>query len=105
VRLEAAEPIAGGASGREALASRGAGGAKCKLTPAQLAELEAALEAALDAGPAVWGWDEDQCLTLARIADLVQRPFRVQGAWLVHGHSPLSSAHLLGLPGQQTLEG
>jgi hypothetical protein len=101
VRLEAAELIAGGASGREALASRGAGGAKCKLTPAQLAELEAAL----DAGPAVWGWDEDQCLTLARIADLVQRRFRVQGAWLVHGHSPLSSAHWLCLPGQQTLEG
>ena len=33
--------------GREALASKGAGGAKCKLTPAQVAELEAVL----DAGP------------------------------------------------------
>jgi hypothetical protein len=32
------------ADGREALASKGAGGAKCKLTPAQLAELEAALD-------------------------------------------------------------
>jgi transposase len=45
------------AGGREALASKGAGGAKCRLTPAQLRELETAL----DAGPAVWGWDEDQC--------------------------------------------
>jgi transposase len=99
MRLEAAELIDGGASdgqvakkfrvsrmsanrwrraleagGREALASRGAGRAKFKLTPAQLAELEAALEA----GPAFWGWGEDQCWTLARIADLVQRRFRVQ---------------------------
>ncbi len=62
------------AGGREALATKGAGGAKCKLTPAQLR----GLEAALDAGPAVWGWDEDQCWTLARIADLVARRFRVQ---------------------------
>jgi putative transposase len=99
VRLEAAELIEGGASdlevarrlrvsrmsanrwrralaagGREALATKGAGGAKCKLTPAQLRELETAL----DAGPAVWGWDEDQCWTLARIAGLVARRFRVQ---------------------------
>src|SRR5487761_1168038 len=32
------------AGGREALASKGAGGAKCKLSPAQLAELESALD-------------------------------------------------------------
>lgn len=32
--------------GREALASKGAGGAKYKLTPAQVAELEAVLDAA-----------------------------------------------------------
>ena len=32
----------------------------------------------LDAGPAVWGWDEDQCWTLARIAELVARRFRVE---------------------------
>ena len=74
MRLEAAEVIEAGASdreiamrfrvsrmsanrwrralasgGREALAIKGADGAKCRLTPAQLAELEAAL----DAGPAV----------------------------------------------------
>jgi transposase len=99
VRLEAAELIEAGASdreaaarfrvsrmsanrwrralaagGRQSLASKGAGGAKCKLTPAQLRELETAL----DAGPAVWGWDEDQCWTLSRIAELVARRFRVQ---------------------------
>jgi transposase len=98
VRLEAAELIEAGASdlevarrfrvsrmsanrwrralaagGRDALATKGAGGATCKLTDAQLAELEAAL----DAGPAAWGWDEDQCWTLARISDLVRRRFRV----------------------------
>jgi putative transposase len=62
------------AGGRQALVTKGAGGAKCKLTPAQLAELEAAL----DAGPAAWGWAEDQCWTLARIAEVVRRRFRVQ---------------------------
>jgi len=58
------------AGGRDALATKGAGGANCKLSQAQLA-------AALDAGPAAWGWDEDQCWTLARISDLVRRRFRV----------------------------
>jgi transposase len=61
------------AGGRTALASRGAGGARCKLSPAQLGELQAVL----DAGPAAWGWDEDQCWTLARIAELVRRLFGV----------------------------
>jgi transposase len=61
------------AGGRAALASRGAGGAKCKLTPAQLRELEAVL----DAGPAVSGWDEDQCWTLARIAGVIATRFGV----------------------------
>ena len=62
--------LAGG--GRAALASRGPGGAKCKLSPAQVRELEAVLEA----GPATWGW-EDQCWTLARITELVRRRFKV----------------------------
>ena len=62
------------AGGRAALVSKGAGGARCKLTPAQLAELEAVL----DAGPAVSGWDEDQCWTLARIAEAVRCRFRAQ---------------------------
>jgi transposase len=61
------------AGGREALASKGAGGARCKLTPAQVAELEAVL----DAGPAAAGYP-DQCWRLARIADQVWRRFGVQ---------------------------
>jgi transposase len=48
------------ACGREALASEGAGGAQCKLTAAQVAELEAVLEE----GPAAAGY-ADQCWTLA----------------------------------------
>ena len=90
VRLAAAELIEAGAGDREvaerfrvsrmpanrwrrALASKGAGGARCKLTPLQLAELEAVLEA----GPAAWGWT-DQCWTLARISELVWRRFGVE---------------------------
>src|SRR5215469_15715360 len=81
VRLAAAEMIEAGASDREvarhfrvsrmsanrwreALASSGAAGVRCKLTPAQVAELEAVL----DAGPAAAGY-ADQCWTLARITD------------------------------------
>jgi transposase len=61
------------AGGRVALASRGAGGAKCKLTVAQLRELETVL----DAGPAASGRDEDQCWTLARIIEVIRRRFKV----------------------------
>jgi transposase len=61
------------AGGRAALASRGAGGARCKLTADQVAELEAVL----DAGPAASGWDEDQRWTLARIAELIWERFGV----------------------------
>src|SRR5438067_13144363 len=42
------------AGGKAALASKGAGGARCKLSPAQVAELEAVLEA----GPAAAGYVE-----------------------------------------------
>ena len=59
------------AGGRPALATKGAGGARCKLTPAQLRELEALLEA----GPATFGY-ADQCWTLARIGELVWDRFR-----------------------------
>ncbi len=59
--------------GREALASKGAGGARCRLGARQLRELETALAA----GPAVHGWGEDQCWTLARIADVIHRRFGV----------------------------
>jgi transposase len=58
--------------GRPALASKGPGGARCKLTPAQLEELAALLEA----GPAAWGWT-DQCWTLLRIAEVVHAKFGV----------------------------
>ncbi len=61
------------AGGREALASKGAGGARCKLTEAQVAELEAVL----DAGPAACG-HADQCWTLARVADLAWQRFGVE---------------------------
>ena len=61
------------AGGREALASKGAGGAKCKLTEAQVAELEEVL----DAGPAAAGY-LDQCWALARVADQVQWRFGVE---------------------------
>src|SRR5512142_1072927 len=57
------------AGGRAALVSKGPGGGPCKLTAAQVGELEA--------GPAVWGW-ADQCWTLARIAGVVRRRFKVE---------------------------
>ncbi len=60
------------AGGRPALASKGAGGARCKLSPAQLDELQAVL----DIGPAAWGW-ADQCWTLPRIAEVVRTRFGV----------------------------
>jgi transposase len=59
--------------GREALRSKGAGGAVCKLDDAQLSELAAVL----DAGPAVSGWVEDQRWTLSRIARVIMDRFRV----------------------------
>ncbi len=40
------------AGGEAALASKGAGGAVCRLSPVQLARLRAEL----DKGPAAWGW-------------------------------------------------
>jgi transposase len=58
------------AGGRPALASKGPAGARCKLSPAQLDELQTVL----DAGPAAWGW-ADQCWTLSRIAEVVHTRF------------------------------
>jgi putative transposase len=60
------------AGGRPALASTGAGGARCRLGPAPLHELAALREA----GPAVWGWN-GQCWTLPRIAAVVRTRFAV----------------------------
>src|SRR3954447_17418804 len=58
--------------GGPALASKGAGGARCRLSPAQLDELQVLL----DGGPAGWGWT-DQCWTLPRIAKVVRERFGV----------------------------
>jgi transposase len=60
------------AGGRPALVSKGPGGARCRLSAAQLRELETVLAA----GPAAWGWDEDQCWTLARIAEVIRARFK-----------------------------
>ncbi len=77
--------------GRAALASRGPGGAVCRLDGGQLGLLRAALEA----GPAVWGWAEDQRWTLERVAALIGRLFRVRytlrgTSYLLHrlGYTP-----------------
>src|SRR3954466_9186311 len=60
------------AGGRPALASKGPGGGRCRLSRAQLDELQVLLEA----GPAGWGWT-DQCWTLPRIAEVVHTRFGV----------------------------
>jgi transposase len=62
------------AGGEAALASRGAGGAVCRLSRAQLARLQVAL----DGGPSAWGWGEDQRWTLARVTTLIGRLFHVR---------------------------
>src|SRR4051794_12030962 len=58
--------------GRPALASKGPGGAHCRLSPAQLDELQVLLEA----GPTAEGWT-DQGWTLSRIAAVVHERFGV----------------------------
>ena len=76
------------AGGKAALASRGRAG-RCRLTAAQLARLRAALEG----GPAAWGWGEDQRWTLARVATLIGRLFHVR--YTLRGTSYL--LHRIGL--------
>jgi transposase len=84
------------AGGEAALASRGPGGAACRLGRVQLARLRAAL----DAGPAPWGWDEDQRWTLARVTALIGRLFHVRytlrgTSYLLHrlGYAPQVPVH------------
>jgi putative transposase len=84
------------AGGEAALMSKGPGGDPCKLDDGQLARLRAAL----DAGPAVYGWDQDQRWTLARVAQLVWRLFGVRYSlrgisFLLHrnGFTPQVAAH------------
>jgi transposase len=79
------------AGGEAALVSKGPGGAVGRLNQAQLARLRAALEG----GPAAWGWREDQRWTLARVATLIARLFHMSctlrgASYLLHrlGYSP-----------------
>src|ERR1017187_9904494 len=62
------------AGGTAALASKGPGGEKCRLSAAQLARLAAEL----DKGPAAQGWGEDQRWTLDRVTVLIGRLFHVR---------------------------
>jgi putative transposase len=84
------------AGGTTALASRGAGGAVCRLSAAQLARLRAEL----DKGPAVHGWAEDQRWTLERVTTLIGRLFHVRytlrgTSYLLHriGFTPQVPVH------------
>ena len=84
------------AGGEAALAAKGPGGSACKLDQDQLAKLGAAL----DAGPAACGWDQDQRWTLARVAALITRLFDVSytlrgASYLLHrlGFTPQVAAH------------
>jgi putative transposase len=82
--------------GEAALASKGAGGNPCKLDEEQIAQLRAALEA----GPAAYGWKQDQRWTLARVATVIERlcgvSYTLRGvSFLLHrlGFSPQVPAH------------
>jgi transposase len=59
--------------GAAALVSRGPLGRRCKLSEKSQAKLAEMLEA----GPAAFGWDEDQVWTGARVAKLIGRKFHV----------------------------
>ena len=82
--------------GTAALASKGPGGAICRLGLAQLSRLRGAL----DQGPAAWGWAEDQRWTLERVTTLIGRLFHVRytlrgTSYLLHriGYTPQVPAH------------
>ncbi|MET7425424.1 winged helix-turn-helix domain-containing protein [Dactylosporangium sp. NPDC005555] len=71
--------------GEQALASRGPGGARCRLDGSRLRRLADAL----DEGPAVHGFGADQRWTLARVSDLIARMFHTRytlrgTAYLLH---------------------
>jgi transposase len=84
------------AGGQAALAAKGPGGAVCRLSREQLARLRAAL----DGGPAAWGWGEDQRWTLGRATTLIARLFHVRytlrgTSYLLHrlGYAPQVPVH------------
>ena len=62
------------AGGTGALASKGPSGSPCRLNRRQLERLVAALEA----GPALYGWDQDQRWTGARVTMLIGRLLHVR---------------------------
>jgi putative transposase len=62
------------AGGTGALASKGPSGSPCRLSARQLERLATALEA----GPALYGYTEDQRWTGARVAALIGRLFHVR---------------------------
>ncbi len=80
------------AGGTSALASKGPSGSPCRLSRRQLERLAAALEA----GPAVYGWEQDQRWTGARVALLIGRLFHVR--YTVRGATYL--LHRLGFSAQ-----
>lgn len=71
------------AGGTAALASKGPGGQRCKLSP-QLCEK---LSAMLEEGPTAHGWDQNQVWTGARVATLIGREFHI--AYSVSGATRL----------------
>ena len=89
-----AAPLAG--RGHRVAGLEGAGRGGVPVGPGQLARLRAALEQ----GPACWGWDEDQRWTLGRVTTLIGRLFHVRytlrgTCYLLHriGYTPQVPAH------------
>lgn len=72
------------AGGQRALASKGPGGARCRLDEPRRRRLAKAL----DAGPAAHGFGVDQRWTLARVSDLIARLFHIR-------YTPRGTAYLL----------
>jgi len=92
--------MCGGGAGVRAVRRRWRPGARagrcCRLGGGQLA----GLRAALDGGPAAWGWGEDQRWTLARVTTLIGRLFHVRytlrgTSYLLHrlGYTPQVPVH------------
>jgi transposase len=89
-----------------ALASKGAGGAVCRLSTVQLARLRAEL----DKGPAAWGWAGDQRWMVERVTTLIGRLFHVRytlrgTSYLLHriGFTPRVPVHRAAERGEQAI--
>jgi putative transposase len=95
------------AGGSHALRSKGPGGAVCRLSGEQL-DL---LKADLDAGPAAFGWVDDQRWTAARVADLVADRYHIRYTsrgmdYLLHriGYTPQVPARRAAARDQQAID-